>query len=433
MSFQVFKFGGASVKNHEGIRNVSNIIKKYGLQQALIVVVSATGKTTNQLEEVIQTKFKNKEQSLLLLKAIQEKHNHIAQELEFEASHSVYKEIHEHITEGEWIIEEDREMPYDYVYDQIASIGELISSRILSQWLDKIGLDVEWIDARDIIITDDTYRSSRIQWDETNQRITSKLNPLIRSGKIIITQGFIGSTSENNTTTLGREGSDYTAAILSSALQAESMTIWKDVPGILTADPAKFLNVTKLDRLSYTEAIEMTYYGAKVIHPKTIQPLKLKNIPLYVKSFINPDGDGSVISGDIDSEYPPIVVLEPNQALVHFSSNDLSFIAEHHLAHLFNLFEKHRIKVNMMRNTAISFSVCVTNEPDRIANMIAEVKSDFRVVIDQDLELITVRHYLDAMLSKLIEEKIVLLEERIRKTIQMVVKNAPSIVPIPSN
>ncbi|MGB3198320.1 MAG: aspartate kinase [Saprospiraceae bacterium] len=427
MSIQVFKFGGASVKNHEGIRNVANIIQTYGVQKPLVIVVSATGKTTNQLEEVIKQKFVQSDQAVQLLKAIQEKHNHIAQELEFEADHCIYQEIHEHIVEAEWVIEEDREMPFDYAYDQIVSVGELISSRLLHRWLEKIGLHAEWLDARELILTNDTYRDARIQWNETNQKIQSRILPLLKTGKIIITQGFIGSTSENNTTTLWREGSDYTAAILSSALQAEAMTIWKDVPGILTADPAKFVNVTKLDRLSYTEAIEMTYYGAKVIHPKTIQPLKLKSIPLYVKSFIAPEGDGSVITGDIDLEYPPIVVLEPNQALVHFSSNDLSFIAEYHLARLFNLFEAHRIKVNMMRNTAISFSVCVTNDPMRISRMIEEVKNEFRVVIDQDLELITVRHYLDHMLPKLTEEKIILLEERIRKTIQMVVKNAPGI------
>lgn len=432
MSIQIYKFGGASVKNHEGIRNVANIIKKYGLQKSLIIVVSATGKTTNQLEEVIKEKFKNIKSALELLKAIHEKHIHIAQELGFEEEHVVYQEIQEHFVEAEWIIEETREMSFDYVYDQIIAVGELISSRILSSWLEKVGIDIEWIDAREIIQTNDTYRDARIEWENTNSKIINTLSPVLRNGKMIVTQGFIGSTTENNTTTLGREGSDYTAAILSSAVQAESMTIWKDVPGILTADPAKFLNVSKLDRLTYTEAIEMTYYGAKVIHPKTIQPLKLKSIPLYVKSFIHPEGEGSVITGDIDLEYPPIVVLEPNQALVHFSSNDLSFIAEHHLAHLFKLFEKHRIKINMMRNTAISFSVCVSYDPDRLNRMIDEIKNEFRVIIDLNLELITVRHYIDSMLPKLVEEKIIILEERIRKTIQMVVKNAPSIIPKPS-
>jgi aspartate kinase len=205
------------------------------------------------------------------------------------------------------------------------------------------------------------------------------------------------------------------------------MTIWKDVPGILTADPNVFDHVTKLDRLTYTEAIEMTYYGAKVIHPKTIQPLQLQSIPLYVKSFISPESAGSLISTDIEIEYPPIVVLEKNQALLHFSSTDLSFIAEHHMARLFNLFEKHRIKVNMMRNTAITFTVCVTNDSRRISNLLTELKAEYVVVIDSELELITVRHYIDSMLTALLENKIVVLEERIKKTLQMVVKDAPCI------
>ncbi|MBK9727933.1 MAG: aspartate kinase [Saprospiraceae bacterium] len=425
---KVFKFGGASVKDAEGIRNVSTIIKDYQKGEPLVVIVSATGKTTNQLEEVVLTKFTSIPESLKLLHLIRDKHLRIAKELFLEIPQDLHQQIHEHFVEAEWVIEETREMPYDYVYDQIVSIGELVSSRLLTAWLLNSELPIVWADARNLIITNDTYRDGRVVWDKTNGKIVEQLKPELNFGKIIVTQGFIASTLENNTTTLGREGSDYTAAILSNALDAVGMYIWKDVPGVLTADPDLFVNATKLDRLSYTEAIEMTYYGCKVIHPKTIQPLKSKGIPLFVKSFIEPAGEGTLISGDIDLEYPPIVVLESNQALIHFSSKDLSFIAEHHLADLFNLFEKYRIKINMMRNTAISFSVCVGNERDRLSQLIREVEDEYKVVMDQDLELLTIRHYQDAMIPKLLEEKIVILEERIRKTLQMVIKNAPAIM-----
>lgn len=426
---QVFKFGGASVKDDAGIRNVVQIIKDKGGATPLVIVVSATGKTTNQLEKVVEAKFIDISLANRLLQEVKRSHENIAEQLFGSTPNNVFQEINDHIVEAEWIIEETREMEYEYVYDQIVSIGELISSRLLAAWMSHQEIDVEWIDARNVVQTDDTYQEGRIAWNETTSKINAQINPILSSGKMVVSQGFIGSTKENNTTTLGREGSDYTAAIFSAALKAEAMVIWKDVPGILTADPNKFDNVTKLDRLSYSEAIEMTYYGAKVIHPKTIQPLQQNSIPLYVKSFIDPSGEGSLISGDIDLEYPPIVVLEPNQALVHFATRDLSFVAEHHLAHLFDLFQKHRIKVNMMRNTAISFSVCVTNDKQRISNLIQEVQHEFKVIVDHDLELITVRHYLDAMLPKLLAEKIVLLEERIRKTLQMVVKSAPNIIP----
>lgn len=426
---RVFKFGGASVKNAEGFRNVAKIILHYTENHPLAVVVSATGKTTNQLEEVVETKFMSPAAAIEKLNVIKEHHYQIVKDLFREVPQDLEVHIQEHFVEAEWILEETREMKYDYVYDQVVSIGELVSSRILTAWLHHEKLDVEWCDARDVLVTNDTYREGRVNWEITNQRIKQHMAPILGNGRIVVTQGFIGSTLENNTTTLGREGSDYTAAILASALDAKAMYIWKDVPGVLTADPDLFVNVTKLDRLSYREAIEMTYYGCKVIHPKTIQPLKLKNIPLYVKSFIQPADEGTLISGAADLEYPPIVVLESKQSLLHFSSLDLSFIAEYHLAHLFELFDKFRVKVNMMRNSAISFSVCVNNDASRIQQLIHEVESMFKVVVDQELELLTVRHYQESMLAKLLEEKVILLEERTRNTVQLVVKPALPILP----
>ncbi|NOT37586.1 MAG: aspartate kinase [Saprospiraceae bacterium] len=423
----VFKFGGASVKNAAGIINVSKIIQKFK-SGPLVVVVSATGKTTNALEEVINEKFTDKKKSIQLLRVIQNKHIEIAKDLFDTIPEELLSQIQEHIVEGEWIIEEEREMQYDYVYDQIICIGELISSRILTHYLNSQNISTEFVDARSMIETDDTWREGRIQWSNTNEKINSHCNPILNAGKIVLTQGFIGSTSENNTVSLGREGSDYTAAIISAAMDAKSMIIWKDVPGVLTGDPKVFENVTKLDHLTFMEAIEMTYYGAKVIHPKTIQPLKNKNIPLHVRSFLDPESDGTLIFGEIEREYPPIVVLESNQALVHFSSKDLSFIAEDHLARLFDLFDKLRIKVNVMRNTAISFTVCIQNDKSKIHLLTETVHEQFAVIVEPNLDLYTIRHCNDSMLPKLLEEKIIIMEERIRKTVQVVVKSAPGII-----
>jgi len=425
---RVFKFGGASAKDPEGLKNITEIIKTYGASDSLVVVISAIGKTTNALEDVVHAKMHDKNKAFDLLLKIRQSHENYIQNLFLERPELLMEDLNEHFVEVEWIIEEDREMSYDYMYDQIVSIGELISSRILYHWLLSLGIKAAWIDAREIIRTDDTWREGRIQWNVTNKLIQDALIPLLNEGKMIVTQGFIGSTMENNTVTLGREGSDYTAAILSSALAVKSMTIWKDVPGVLTGDPKTFENVTKLDRLSYTEAIEMTYYGAKVIHPKTIQPLENAQIPLYVKSFIHPQQSGTYISGDPDPEYPPIVVLEPNQALVHFSSKDLSFIAEYHLAKLFSLFDRFRIRVNMMRNTAISFTICTQHDEFKLNQLFDELHDEFRIVVDPELELYTIRHYNENMLPELFKGKLILLEEKIRNTVQRVVKTTAPIV-----
>lgn len=424
----VFKFGGASVKDADGFRNVAKIIQNYQGEESLVVVVSATGKTTNALEVVIDKKFTNTADALQELEKIKLSHQRIISSLGLNNEDALQQLVHEHFVEAEWIIEETREMNYDYVYDQIIAIGELVSSRILEATLKISGISTSWVDARSLIRTDETWREGRVLWNITNHQIKDICLPLLTQKKVIVTQGFIGSTAENNTVTLGREGSDYTAAIISAALDARSMTIWKDVPGVLTGDPKVFDNVTKLDRLSFMEAIEMTYYGAKVIHPKTIQPLKNKNIPLNVRSFVDPQNEGTIIFGEIEREYPPIVVLESNQALIHFSSKDLSFIAEDHLAELFKIFDQLRIKVNLMRNTAISFTICASYQRTKIVELQRKVEQQFSVIIDPDLDLYTIRHCNETMLPKLLSEKIIILEERIRNTVQVVVKNAPDIV-----
>lgn len=420
---QVFKFGGASIKDAAGVRNVAAILQAYA-GQPLVIVVSAMGKTTNALEEVVAAHARQDGQARTLYEAVRKRHYELMEAL-FDPNDEVFAEVNDAFVEGEWVLDDAPAADYDYMYDQLVSVGELVSSRIVAAFLNKSGLTTHWLDARDVVKTDNTYREGWVIWDATKKAATDHALPLLRQGGFILTQGFIGATSENFTTTLGREGSDYSAAIFSHCLDAERMVIWKDVPGVLTADPRLFENVTKLDRLSYREAIEMTYYGATVIHPKTIKPLQNKNIPLYVKSFIEPAGAGTEISSDADDHYPPMVMVEKNQALLHISTLDYSFVAEHHMARLFGKLADLRIFVNMMQNTAISFSICVPNVQDRIEAFIADVSDQFRVKKEEGLELITIRHYNEDTVQSMRKGKVVLYEERIRKTVQLVVRNVP--------
>jgi aspartate kinase len=422
---KVFKFGGASVKDAAGVKNVASILQRYKTEQ-LVVVVSAMGKSTNALEEVVAAHAKQTGKAQELLDGLKEKHYAIMREL-FEEGDEAFAAVNDIFVEAEWVLEEKPADNYDYMYDQIVCVGELASSKILAAYLNKAGLPTQWLDARDVVATDNTYREGWVIWDKTKAAAQKIVTPLLEKGGFVLTQGFIGSTSENFTTTLGREGSDYSAAIFSYCLDAESMSIWKDVPGVLNADPRLFENVIKLDRLSYREAIEMTYYGASVIHPKTIKPLQNKNIPMYVKSFLDPEAPGTEIIGDYEDTYPPIVVVEKNQALLHITTNDFSFVAEHHMARLFAKLADLRIFVNMMQNTAISFTICVPNVPDRIEKFNKAVADEFKVKSEEGLELITIRHYNQEAIDNLKKGKIVLFEERIRKTMQMVVKNVPVI------
>lgn len=420
-NLKVFKFGGSSVRDAANVKNSASIIASFK-NQPLLIVVSAMGKTTNALEEVVGAHAAKNGKALEILNAIKEQHDQIMSGL-FEPGDEVYAAVNDQFVSVEWVLEEEPHPNYDYMYDQIVCVGELVSSLILAAWLNRIGLKTAWLDARDVILTDDIYREGWVQWDETVERAKAKALPLLEKGNLVVTQGFIGSTRENATTTLGREGSDYTAAIFSFCLGAQEMTIWKDVPGVLTADPRLFENVEKLDRLSYREAIEMTYYGAKVIHPKTIKPLQNKNIPLRVRSFIDPKGEGTLISGDVEDNYPPMVAVERHQALVYISTRDFSFVAEHHMSVLFSHIADLRLQVNMMQNTAISFAVCVNDIDDKVERFAQTIQKDFKVLIDRNLELITVRHSQPAVLENLRKGKILLMEERTKDTVQMVVKN----------
>ena len=423
MQIKVFKFGGASVKDSEGFRNVGQILQKYS-DEKIVVVVSAMGKTTNALEEVVKSFYAQDGQTETLLLKIKSSHVALIQEL-FPVSQAVLDDINDAFVEIEWVLEEVPHEDYDYTYDQIVSMGELLSSKILIHYLQYLKISSKWLDVRDVILTDNTYRDARIQWDTTQSNAKHKIIPMLETANHIVTQGFIGTTSENFTTTLGREGSDYTAAILSYCLDADSMHIWKDVPGVLTGDPRIFDEVIKMPRISYNEAIEMTYYGAKVIHPKTIKPLQNKQIPLFVRPFLDPSSEGTVISDEKEMSYPPVIVIEHDQTLLHISTNDFSFVAEHHLSMIFALLAKHRLKVNMMRNTAISFSVCVNNIPDRIKKFEKELGTEFKMIQDNDLELVTIRHYNEDILKDMKKNKLILFEEKLQDTVQMVVRNLP--------
>jgi aspartate kinase len=425
-SINVFKFGGASVKDAASIQRIAGILKQYA-GQPVVVVVSAMGKTTNHLEEVVAAHAAQNGKAFDLLNDIKNWHYTIMLEL-FDEEAEVFPAVNDAFVEIEWALEDEPHENYDYTYDQIVSVGEIVSTKIIAAFLNQEGLHTYWQDARDIILTDDIFREGWVQWPETIERAQKHILPILKEDRFVITQGFIGSTTENFTTTLGREGSDYTAAILSYCLDAESMTIWKDVSGVLTADPRLFENVIKLDRLSYKEAIEMTYYGAKVIHPKTIKPLQNKSIPLFVKSFLNPEGEGTRIADEVlDSEYPPMVAVETDQVLLQISTRDFSFVAEHHISDLFSKIADLRLQVNMMQNTAISFFVVMSDIDDKIDRFAASIQDDFKVIIDRGLELITVRHYRPEVLDSLRQGRIVLLEERIRQTVQMVVKQMPVI------
>jgi aspartate kinase len=422
---KVFKFGGASLKNVVSIRDVAHILKQYK-GQPVTIVVSAMKGITNALENVVASHINQDGKAAGLFEEIKNEHYRVCQEL-FNEEHEIFTVLNDLMVEVDWILEEEPVDTYDFLYDQIVPIGELLCSTIVFYFLKESGFQIALLDARDVIVTDNIYRSATVLWEETQKRCDNQVRPLLENNQFVITQGFIGCTTENFSTTLGREGSDYTAAIFAYCLDAESMSIWKDVPGVLTADPRLFDNVSKLERMSYKEAIEMTYYGAKVIHPKTIKPLQNKSIPMFVKSFIDPKDEGTLISDDFEDTYPPLVAVEQNQALIQLSTLDFSFVAEHHMSHIFKLLAELHIQVNLMQNTAISFVLCVNDVDNKVDNFVERLQNDFKVVLDRGLELISVRHYHGGILDSLKRGKIILIEERSAKTAQLVMKDVPMV------
>ncbi|MVM32377.1 aspartate kinase [Spirosoma sp. HMF4905] len=410
---KVFKFGGASVKDSAGVRNLGEIIKTQG--KDAFVVVSAMGKTTNALEDLVRAYVhRQNENTQTVLATLKDFHQRMSIEL---LGNSI--PVDETFAHLDLLLAQPPSAPYDEVYDQIVSLGEILSTQIIAAYLQQNNVPTQWLDARQLICTDITFREGRVNWTETNQRISQRV-----TGKgVKITQGFVGQTATNRTTTLGRDGSDYSAAIFAYCLNADSVTIWKDVPGVLNADPRWFDETILLDKLTYQDAIELAYYGATVIHPKTIKPLQNKGIPLYVRSFLTPDAPGTVIGNFEQHLSTPSFIFKVNQVLISLRPNDFSFIAEDNLSRIFGRFAQAGVKINLMQNTAISFSVVVDNNPDRVPALLALLKQDFRVSYNDSLELITIRYYDQGTIDRVLVNKKLLLEQKSRYTVQLVVKD----------
>jgi len=415
----VFKFGGASVKDAAGVSNLAQIVKSYTGEQ-LLIVVSAMGKTTNALEELANAYYKGTDDVHNLYENIKQYHYGIIHQL-FTDNNAVFDEVANTFVEIDWMLEDEPQDSYDFIYDQLVSVGELLSTRIVNAYLNQQQIPSRWLDVRGYIHTDNTYREGVVDRDKTCATIQKDI-PAMLNKSVVVTQGFLGGTSENFTTTLGREGSDYTASIFASCLQAQSVTTWKDVPGVLNADPKYFADTVKFDELSYTEAIEMTYYGATVIHPKTIKPLQNAGIPLLVKSFNDPEALGTIISTNGKPQFAKaVMIVKHNQVLLSISAKDYSFISEAHLSEIYQLFALNRVKINVVQTSALSLSLCFDSDDEKFEKLLKLLKPNFNLKYNQQLQLLTLRHYTSDVLNQLIEGKHVLLEQVSRNTAQVVI------------
>ncbi len=434
MSIKVFKFGGASLRDAENIKNVAAILTKFKSEK-LLIVVSAMGKTTNALEEIISSYFARDGKAFDKLNDMRQKHVDLMRELlgdDAAVFAAAAADVNDIFVEVEWILEDEPHDAYDYVYDQIIAVGELVSSKIVGAYLNKVGLTTTWLDARDVLRTDETWREAVIDWKTTLYNAETIVKPIFEQNtegvNFAVTQGFIGSTKDNNTATLGREGSDYSAAIFSHCLAAEGMYIWKDVTGVLSGDPRIFKEVVKLDHISYEEAVEMTYYGATVVHPRTIQPLMVKNIPLFVRSFIDHDAVGTKISSDMPPaasgntpQYPPIFMAERNQIFLKIANPDFTFLVESHIRDLFDVFTKYHIFVNLMQNSGAFFYASITHAPDRERELMRTLREKFTIEAHHNLDLFTIRHPNAAAIASLTNGKRVFFEKTIPNTYQVLV------------
>ena len=415
---KIFKFGGASVKDADGIKNVFSVLEKVGHEDTLLVI-SAMGKTTNALEIVIKNYFEKSNELHSSLQDVRKYHNQILLDLFDDEEHDVFFAVNSHFADLEYFLRSNKSPNYNFVYDQVVSYGEIVSTTIVSHYFNHAGLKNNWIDVRNFIKTDATYRDADVDWEKTQQFISKG----IKKKALNITQGFLGSDENNFTTTLGREGSDYTAAIFAYCLNAESVTIWKDVPGVLNADPRYFENAVLLNQISYREAIELAFYGASVIHPKTLQPLQKKEIPLFVKSFINPLLPGTSVSRGKDLEPKiPCFIVKREQLLISLSSIDFAFIMEENISEIFALFHQYKIKVSLIQNSAISFSVCIEDKFGNFNTVKNILSKKFKVSYNENVSLFTIRHF-DEKAAKMVEkDKTVLLKQISRETMQIVTK-----------
>jgi len=415
---RVFKFGGASVKDAAGIKNVYDVLQQVGYEDVL-VIVSAMGKTTNALEDVIKNYFDKSPELNSSVQEVKKYHNQILLDLFEDEKNEVFTAVNTQFADLEYFLAHNKSPNYNFVYDQIVSYGELISTTILSHFMSFKGIQTQWLDVRNYVKTDSTYRDAEVDWELTQKNIANNIKRKILN----ITQGFLGSDENNFTTTLGREGSDYTAAIFAYCLNAESVTIWKDVPGVMNADPRYFENASLLNQISYREAIELAFYGASVIHPKTLQPLQKKEIPLYVKSFINPLLKGTAVSKGVDLEpHLPCFIVKRNQLLISLSSIDFSFIMEENISEIFGLFHEYKLKVNLIQNSAISFSVCVEDKFGNFNDLNAILSKKFKVDFTENVTLYTIRHFNEQAAQTVEDNKTVLLKQVSRETMQIVTK-----------
>ncbi len=415
---KIFKFGGASVKDAAGVKNVYEVLQKVGYEDVLLVV-SAMGKTTNALEIVIKNYFEKSPALQSSVQEVKKYHNLIVMELFEEENNPVFAAVNSLFADLDFFLSQNKSPNYNFVYDQIVSYGELISTTIISHYMNYMDIKTKWLDVRELIKTDNNYRDASVDWDLTQKNISKNVAKKILN----ITQGFLGSDENNFTTTLGREGSDYTAAIFAYCLNAKSVTIWKDVPGVMNADPRYFENATLLNQISYREAIELAFYGATVIHPKTLQPLQRKEIPLFVKSFLNPELPGTSVSKGADLEpHLPCFIVKKNQLLISLSSIDFSFIMEENISEIFALLHQYKMKVDLIQNSAISFSVCVDDKFGNFNTLKTLLSKKFAVAYNENVSLYTIRHF-DEQSAKMVEtDKIVLLKQISRETMQIVTK-----------
>lgn len=415
---KVFKFGGASVKDADGIKNVLDVLQKVGHDDVLLVI-SAMGKTTNAFEVVIKDYFDKSAGLQSSIQEVKKYHNQILMDLFEEDNHPVFAAVNKIFADLEHFLKQNKSPNYNFVYDQVVSLGEIISTTIVSHYFNYRGLKNQWIDVRELVKTDNTYRDAIVDWEQTQKNIAKN----VKKKNLNITQGFLGSDENNFTTTLGREGSDYTAAIFAYCLNAESVTIWKDVPGVLNADPRYFDNAILLNQISYREAIELAFYGATVIHPKTLQPLQRKEIPLYVKSFINPLLPGTCVSKGADLEpQTSCFIVKKNQLLISLSSLDFSFIMEENISEIFSLLHKYKMKVHLIQNSAISFSVCVDDKFGNFNELKAILSKKFKVTYNTDVSLYTIRRFNEKSADTVTKKREVLVKQVSRETMQIVTR-----------
>ncbi len=419
---KILKFGGASVNSVARIQQLLSILKTYPGEK-ILVVVSAMGKTTNALEKVAEAFYGgHKDEALELFRQIKESHLTTAKYLLVHNYLAAEAQLKDFFTEVEWLLHDKPVRDYDYYYDQVVCVGELLSTSIVSAYLAESGLDNQWIDVRDIFRTDANFRDAAIDWDYSQKKVADEVLPLFTESNMVVTQGFIGATSDNESTTLGREGSDYTAAVFANMLNAESQTIWKDVEGVMNADPKLFPEATILSELNYDEVIEMAYYGAQVIHPKTIKPLQNKGIPLYVKCFLDASLPGTIIHNKAVKGLPPVIVLKQQQVLVHLHSKDFSFVGETGIGRLYHFFGQIRIKPNLLQSGAVSLQVCLDDRADKIEKLALAAAGLFDVQVEKGLTLLTIRHYNEEVLALHTSGRQEVLRQQTPETVQVLMR-----------